>query len=196
MPRAPFGLGGRLLATEKAEYDALLLAVAQQDRDAFRTLYDMASPKLYATILRIVRNRAAADEVLQDVFLRIWQKADSFAPDAGPARAWMNSIARNRAIDLLRQKSFALVQGNDDDVALYERVAEDRDREADMINNASLRRCLGTIEEPARRCILLAYYEGYSREELAQHYDRPVNTIKTWLHRSVATLRTCLDNPS
>ncbi len=183
-----------MLATEKVEYDDLLLAVAQRDRGAFRTLYDLASPKLYGTILRIVRNRPAADEVLQDVFLRIWQKAGSFAPETGSARAWMNSIARNRAIDLLRQKSFVLADGGDD--ALYERVAEDRDREADMINNASLRRCLGAIEEPARRCVLLAYYEGYSREELAKVYDRPVNTIKTWLHRSLTTLRTCLDASS
>ncbi len=186
-----------MLATEKAEYEDLLLAVAQRDRNAFRTLYDTASPKLYATILRIVRSRPAADEVLQDVFLRIWQKADSFAPEAGPARAWMNSIARNRAIDVLRQKSFTLVDGGaDNDVALYERVAEDRDREADMINNASLRRCLATIDEPARRCVLLAYYEGYSREELAQRFNRPVNTIKTWLHRSLTSLRTCLDDAS
>ena len=190
-------MGGLLLASEKAEYENLLGAVARQDRNAFRALYDTASPKLYATILRIVRNRSSADEILQDVFLRIWQKADSFAPDAGPARAWMNSIARNRAIDVLRQKSFVLADnGGENEVALYERIAEDRDREADVVDNASLRRCLATIEEPARSCILLAYYEGYSREELAQRYDRPVNTIKTWLHRSVAALRTCLDGAS
>ena len=182
-----------MLATGKAEYEDLLLAVARRNRAAFRELYDKAAPKLYATVLRIVRNRPAADEVLQDVFLRIWQKAESFAPEAGPARAWMTSIARNRAIDVLRQKSFVALAGSDDGVDAYERVAEDRDREADMVNNASLRRCLGTIEEPARRCVLLAYYEGYSREELATRYDRPVNTIKTWLHRSLATLRECLD---
>ncbi len=183
-------------APDRAEYEDLLLAVARQDRNAFRALYDIASPKLYATILRIVRNRPAADEVLQDVFLRVWQKAGSFTPEAGPARAWLNSIARNRAIDVLRQKTFVLAdgRGGDNDVALYERIAEDRDREADMIDNASLRHCLGTLEEPARHCVLLAYYEGYSREELAQRYDRPVNTIKTWLHRSLVSLRACLDD--
>ena len=62
-----------------------------------------------------------------------------------------------------------------------------------MIDNASLRHCLGTIDSQARDCVLLAYYEGYSREELARRYDRPVNTIKTWLHRNLATLRACLD---
>jgi RNA polymerase sigma factor (sigma-70 family) len=184
--------GGLLLATEPGDYEGLLIAVAQRDRSAFRTLYDLASPKLYATILRIVRSKPAAEEVLQDVFLRIWQKAESFSPDAGPARAWMNSIARNRAIDVVRQKSFVALSGSEDGGDVYERIAEERDREADMINNASLRHCLDTIDEQARVCVLLAYYEGYSREELAQRYERPVNTIKTWLHRSLATLRVCL----
>ena len=107
----------------------------------------------------------------------------------------MNSIARNRAIDVLRQKTaIAGVEPRRRRVTdWFERIAEDRDREADMIDNASLRRCLGTIDAQARDCVLLAYYEGFSREELAQRYARPVNTIKTWLHRSLATLRACLD---
>ena len=186
-------LGGHLLATDKAELDNLLVAVAARDREAFRRLYDLTSPKLLATVLRIVRIRSAAEEVLQDVYLRIWQNAESYSPQTAPARAWMNSIARNRAIDVIRQKSFASVSGADNDVDWYERIAEDRDREADMVNNASLRHCLQTIDAQARDCVLLAYYQGYSREELAARYGRPVNTIKTWLHRSLASLRACLD---
>ena len=185
--------GGRGRATEQAELDTLLVAVARHDRDAFRQLYDRTAPKLLATILRIVRIRSAAEEVLQDVYLRIWQNAESYAPQTAPAKAWMSSIARNRAIDVLRQKGFTSVSGAKDEVDWYERIAEDRDREADMINNASLRHCLQTIEPQARDCVLLAYYEGYSREELATRYGRPVNTIKTWLHRSLSSLRTCLD---
>jgi RNA polymerase, sigma subunit, ECF family len=188
--------GGLLLATEKAELDRLLTLVARRDRDAFRRLYDATSPKLFATILRIVRHKPSAEEVLQDVFLRIWQNADSFSPKTAPAQAWLNSIARNRAIDVLRQKGFATVSTGADETDWYERIAEDRDREAEMINVASLRRCLGQIDDQARSCVLLAYYEGLSREELAQRYDRPVNTIKTWLHRSLASLRACLDGES
>ena len=180
-------------ATDTSEFDDLLAAVARKDREAFRTLYDMAAPKLFATILRIVKIRAAAEEVLQDVFLRIWQNAGTFSPQTAPARAWMNSIARNRAIDVVRQKGFTSINGGDADTDWYERIAEDRDREADVINNASLRHCLQTIEPQARDCVLLAYYEGYSREELALRYGRPVNTIKTWLHRSLSSLRACLD---
>ncbi len=182
-----------MLATDKAVLDSLLISVAGRDREAFRRLYDLTSPKLFATILRIVRQKPAAEEILQDVFLRIWQNAGSFSPQTAPARAWMNSIARNRAIDVLRQRTFTTVANAADEIDWYERIAEDRDREADMINNASLRHCLEQIDDQARACVLLAYYEGLSREELAQRYDRPVNTIKTWLHRSLATLRACLD---
>ena len=185
-----------MLAIDKAELEDLLASVAGRDRTAFRRLYDLTSPKLFATVLRIVKSTSAAEEVLQDVYLRIWQNAGSYVPSAGPPRAWLNSIARNRAIDVLRQKSFASATSAEDGSDWYERVSEGRDREADMVNNASLRRCLAAIDEQARTCILLAYYEGYTREELARRYDRPVNTIKTWLHRNLISLRNCLDGSS
>lgn len=183
-------------ATEDAALKSLLLAVAARDREAFRKLYEASSPKLFGTVLRIVRSRAIAEDVLQDVFLRIWQNASSYVPETAPAGVWMNSIARNRSIDVLRQRSFVQVSAVSDTADWFERVAEDRDREGDMIDNASLRRCLEGIEPQARSCVLLAYYEGFSREELAQRFGRPVNTIKTWLHRSLGTLRACLDGPS
>lgn len=185
-----------MLATDKVELDRLLVATGSHDRNAFRRLYDLSSPKLFGTILRIIRNRAAAEEVLQDVYLRIWQNAGSFSPQTAPANAWMNSIARNRAIDVLRQKGFATVTSVADEGNWVERIAEERDREGEMIDNASLRRCLEEIDTQARDCVLLAYYEGFSREELAHRFSRPVNTIKTWLHRSLAALRTCIDGAS
>ena len=182
-----------MFATEKVDLEQLLLAVAERDALAFRRLYDLTAPKLLGVIFRIVRSKPAAEEVLQDVFLRVWQNAGSYSPETAPARAWMNTIARNRAIDVLRQKGFATVSDANGDVDWYEKVAEDRDREMDMLNAATLRHCLGDLDPQARRCVLLAYYEGFSREELAQRFDRPVNTIKTWLHRSLALLRTCID---
>lgn len=180
-------------APNDADLRALLLAVAAKDRLAFRHLYDASSPKLFGTALRILKSRPAAEEVLQDVFLRIWQNASSYAPETAPALVWMNSITRNRSIDVLRQRQFLQVSTKNDETDWFEKIAEDRDREGDMIDNASLRRCLETIEPQARSCVLLAYYEGFSRDELAERFGRPVNTIKTWLHRSLGTLRACLD---
>ena len=182
-----------MLATKTTDLEQLLVAVASKDEIAFRQLYDLAAPKLLGVVLRMIRNRPAAEDVLQDVFVRIWQNASAFSPEAGPARAWMNSIARNRAIDVLRQKSFALVSDAQSEVDWYERIPEDRDRENDMIGAASLRHCLGALDAQARTCVLLAYYEGLSREEIAQRFERPVNTVKTWLHRSLAVLRNCLN---
>lgn len=180
-------------AHDDADLRDLLVAVAARDRAAFHQLYLAAAPKLFGTILRIVRNRAAAEEVLQDVFLRIWENAGRYAPDRSPPNVWMSSIARNRSIDILRQRGTIPLSGADNEVDWLERVAEDRDRERDMVDNASLRECLASLEAEACTCVLLAYYEGFSREELARRFGRPVNTIKTWLHRSLGTLRNCLD---
>ena len=182
-----------MLATDTADLEQLLVAVAGKDAAAFRQLYDVAAPKLLGVVLRIIKNRSAAEDVLQDVFVRIWQNAPSFSPETGSARAWMSSIARNRAIDVLRQKSFTLVSDACSDIDWYERIAEDRDREKDMIGVSALRHCLGNLDVQTRTCVLLAYYEGFSREEIAERFNRPVNTIKTWLHRSLNTLRHCLD---
>ena len=179
-----------MLATDTADLDRLLLAVAARDAVAFRRLYDLTAAKLLGVVLRIMKSRSIAEEVLQDVFLRIWLNADRFSPETAPAQVWLNAVARNRAIDVLRQKGpTAAVQA--EDVAWYERISEDR--EGALVDIASLRRCLGQLDAQMRGCVLLAYYEGFSREELAQRYNRPVNTIKTWLHRSLAVLRDCLD---
>jgi RNA polymerase sigma-70 factor (ECF subfamily) len=182
-----------LQSFDKAGLADLIAAVGGGDRAAFRALYDRTSAKLFGIILRIIRNRAAAEDVLQDVYLRIWRSAASYAPEAGPPLAWLNSIARNRTIDLLRQKSFATPPVEDDGVDWYEKIAAPRDAEADFLDIASLRHCLGGIEEPQRSCVLLAYYEGYSRDELADRFGKPVNTIKTWLHRSLVSLKSCLE---
>jgi RNA polymerase sigma factor (sigma-70 family) len=185
--------GALLSATDNAELITLISAVARRDRAAFKRLYERVAPKLFAILLRMLRNRAIAEEVLQDAFLRVWQNADSFSSEAGPAMPWLISIARNRAIDVLRSKNPAEPVAQSDDADPFANFPAPGDREAEMMNIAALRHCLGTIEEPVRSCVLLAYYEGYSREELARRFDRPVNTIKTWLHRALAALKSCLD---
>jgi len=171
---------------------ALLSAIAARDRAAFRRLYDRVGPKLFAVIRRISRDRAGSEEILQDVFLRVWNNAASFSPDAGSAMAWLVTIARNRAIDVLRQKP-PLAATSGDKPHPYDSIADPIDSEARLNEAAALRNCLGAIEEPTRSCILLAYYEGFSRDELAARYATPVNTIKSWLHRGLASLRNCLE---
>lgn len=185
-----------LTSKDNSEFAALLEAVGRKDRAAFKALYDRAAPKLFAIALRILRERGPAEDALQEIFLRIWQNAASFSPDSGSALGWLIAIARNRSIDLLRSRRAAPLAAMGDTTELWEGIAATDGGEAERLNLVTLRRCLGAIEEPARSCVLLAYYEGYSREELSQRFDKPVNTIKTWLFRSLSLLKSCLESAS
>ncbi|BAQ45070.1 MULTISPECIES: sigma-70 family RNA polymerase sigma factor [Methylobacterium] len=179
---------------EAAVLADLIALVATGRQDALRALYDRTAPKLFGLILRIVRDRGAAEDVLQDAYLRVWQGAAGYAPEAGRPMAWLAAIARHRAIDLVRRRGeVTMPAGEDDEEDWLARIADPRDSEAEFLDRDALLACLGRLEPAQRDCIVLAYCEGLSREELAARYDRPVNTVKTWLHRGLASLRGCLD---
>lgn len=171
----------------------LLAATARGDRAAFRRLYDAVAPKLLGVTLRITRSRAEAEEVLQDAFIRVWNNAGSFAPAAGSPMAWMITIARNRAIDIMRVKTPATIASDEGETTWIERVPDPSDTGAALANRDALNRCLATVDAQTREMIVRAYCNGDSREELAARYGKPVNTIKTLLHRGLASLKTCLD---
>ncbi len=171
----------------------ILQQIANSDKAAFKRLYDLTSAKLLGVILRIIKDRIAAEDVLQDVYLRIWRNAARYSPEAGSANGWVVTIARNRAIDLVRRKSEQTMPENEDGEDWFAKLAEGRDREGEIMDASSLRYCLGQMDAEKRACVLDAYYEGLSREELAERYRQPVNTIKTWLHRAIAALRACME---
>ena len=172
---------------------ARLTAIAGGDQAALKALYDETGAKLFGLVLRILRNREAAEDVLQDVYLRIWQNAGAYVPTAGRPITWMCAIARNRAIDVVRARKETtltdLVEGED----WMNQVPDPHDGESDILDRGALALCLGRVDAMHRQCLVLAYCEGFSREELAARFERPVNTIKTWLHRGLANLRACLD---
>lgn len=175
-----------------ADLVCLLAATARRDRAAFARLYGLTAPKLLGIALRILRDRAIAEDVVQDAFVKVWQSAGTYSAEAGRPMTWLITIARNRAIDLVRARRIGPAQVADEGGDWLAGVAEERDREAEFIDADRLTVCLGELDETHRRCFVDAYLSGYSREELAVRYDRPVNTIKTWLHRSANALRTCL----
>jgi RNA polymerase sigma factor (sigma-70 family) len=181
-----------LARLDNSELVTFLVATARGDRAAFAELYQRTAPKLFAILLRILPSKSVAEEALQDVFLKIWQNAGSFSPEAGPAMGWLVSITRNRAIDIVRAKNPAK-PAETENTDFLANIADLSGGEEQMMELAALRHCLGTLEESARNCILLAYYDGYSREELASRFGRPVGTIKTWLHRSLVLLKSCLE---
>lgn len=181
-----------------ADYDALqelLAEVGRGDAAALGRLYDLTSAKLFGVILRIQRDRSLAEDVLHDVYLRIWQGAGGYSPEIGAPLPWLCTIARNRAIDGVRRMGKVEVQGpvRDDGDDWVARLMDPHDAAAAFLDRDALVTCLERLEPTHRDCVLLAYYEGRSREELAQRYDRPVNSIKTWLHRALAALKTCLE---
>ena len=165
----------------------LLVRVAAGDQTAFQHVYDRTSAKLYGVILRIVKGRELADEVLQDSYLRIWQNASKYAPTSGRPMTWMIAIARYAAIDVIRKRVH--------ESAYSEIELPDRsdDPERQVIVQDELGRCLGRLAPPQLECVVLAYCNGYSREELARHFSAQVPTIKTWLHRALSALRHCLE---
>lgn len=172
----------------------LLAAVAAADRDAFRALYDRAAPKLFGIALRICKDRELAEDALQDAFVEIWRRAGRFDPARGGADAWMAVIARNRAIDALRRRGAqpggAAGPETDERLLALADPASPADGGAEYL---ALVQCLGRLEDREREAVLLAYYAGATRDELAGRYDAPVPTVKTWLRRALAALRACLD---
>lgn len=175
-----------------AELVQWLDAVAKGDRAAFEHLYVATRAKLYGVVLRILRRHDLADEVIQEVYLKIWSGAGKFNPGLASPITWMATIARNRAIDLVRKRAEVSI----------EEEPEAMDVAADLPNplarrelTEEVRRLMGCIErlEPERQSlVLLAYRNGWSREQLAAKLGKPVNTIKTWLRRSLLEIRECL----
>jgi RNA polymerase sigma-70 factor, ECF subfamily len=176
----------------QAEFVWLLAAVAKGDRSAFERLYDATSAKLYGVLLRILGRAALADEVLKETYLRVWNMAAKFDPTTASPITWMVAIARNRAIDIARKSGNALLADETPD-ALTAAEAPAPLARRDMTEDLKkLLACLGKLDPEKQRIVLLAYYSGWSREQLAEKLDIPLNTVKTWLRRSLLEIHACM----
>lgn len=191
----PDAAGPTVRAGEPApgQIERLIAAVSRQDPAAFRELYDLTSSRLLGVILRICRDRDVAEDVLQEVYLLVWRRSELYDAAGGAGMAWLTIVARRRALDMVRAlgRHARRVEVVDDDV-----LANFPDMIAAPGQSDDLRRllsCMSHLDETHRRAILLAYYEGWSREELSVHFGRPEGTIKTWLRRSLIALRACMD---
>ena len=169
----------------------LLARCAVADQAALQRLYQLASPILFACLTRILRRKALAEEALQDVFVSIWQRAAQFQASRGRPMAWMVSIARYRAIDLLRHERLAPVPVPD----LPER-SDPVEASADEWVPAPglLERCLGLLTEQQRHCLQLAFVGGSSHEDIARLTGNPLGTVKSWIRRGLQSLRQCLES--
>jgi len=180
------------IAANRSQLAAALARVAAGDRAALRIVYQDTSAKLFGVCLRILNDRGEAEDVLQDVYVTVWRKAGSFDPARASPITWLVAIARNRAIDLLRRKTEVSIEEEPEAMEIAAETPNPLARREMTEELKRLLACLGQLEEDRRRMVLLAYYSGQSREQLAAQFDAPANTIKTWLRRSLLQIRECL----
>lgn len=180
-----------LLAVRAAEDDRELIARLQKrDPQALGDVYDRYGRIVYSLILRVVRDAATAEDLVQETFLRVWNRAQAFDAGKGSLGAWLLAVARNRAIDYLRsaggRERNALEFSETEHPALY------RDMERDLLLSDKARRvkaALAKLSERQREVIELAYFEGLSQSEMAERMGQPLGTVKTWVRAALKTLR-------
>ena len=174
---------------------ALLGQCALKNQRAFAELYGLTSPKLYGVALRILRRQDWAEEVLQECYVSIWNHAGNYAVQKSAPLTWMTSIVRNRCLDWLRRPRQEAT-GDEYDIAV-EAWQDDAPGPMEQMlaasDAAALARCLQQLESKQRQSIMLAFFNGLSHSELATHMRQPLGTVKTWVRRGLAKLRSCLE---
>ena len=191
--------------TERSQALGQLLARAGLgDRVAFATLYEDTSAHLLGVVLRIQRDRAQAEDILQEVYVNVWRAAQSFDAAQSQPLTWLTSIARNRAIDSLRRKQTQpqlktnITQRSDDEETdVYDTVASEAPGPLDLLSRASdareLSHCMQALSAQQRQSVALAFFDGLSHAEVAEHMRQPLGTVKSWVRRALMSLKDCLD---
>ena len=180
------------VSSASRELVALLGAVSGGDRDAFSELYRRTSAKLYAICLRLIGNEAEAQDVLQEVYVLVWRKAERFNSAKAGAVTWLATLARNKAIDRLRRRAII-----GDRLEAAADVEDDSPSAFDVVGNAQdaarLGHCLDELDERARAMIRAAFLDGATYPELAEREQVPLGTMKSWIRRGLQRLRGCLE---
>ena len=164
----------------------LISALRERDEKAYGYLYDNYSGALYSIILQIVQNSELASDILQEVFINIWRKIESYDPSRGRLFTWMLNITRNASIDTLRSKGYQNSQKNQ---GLSENVNRGSQVTQTNIDNIGLNKILAKLKPEHRVLIELAYFKGYTHEEIAQIEDIPLGTVKTRIRNALLQLR-------
>lgn len=179
--------------TAREDIGALILRVALRDRSAFDKLYAATSAKLFGTCLRVLNNRAEAEDALQEVFVKIWLKADRFAVTGQSAMTWLIAVARHHAIDRLRARREALGGMDDTALAVKDPSPDPEAQSASAGENRQLDGCLSELEADKANALRAAYMQGDSYADLAVRYAVPINTMRSWLRRGLMRLKECLE---
>lgn len=193
-------MGGALFMTEHSQdfdYQAALAACASKERHGLHALYEQEGGRLLGVVMRIVRDHALAEDIVHDALINIWLRADSFDPARGSARGWIYTVARNLALNTVRNRGreLGLDQGGVEalDARLsYEHWQQNRAESSWADHGQRVEHCLDQLEPERRSCILHAYIDGCTHHEIAERMDAPLGTVKAWIRRSLLALRECM----
>jgi RNA polymerase sigma factor (sigma-70 family) len=181
-------------ATTSDILSPIMARIAAGEREALRQLYEATSAKLFGVCLRILSDREESEDVLQDVYVTIWRRADRFDGARASVMTWVSTIARNRAIDRLRARGPMAYAEQVDDLEIADgSVAADVLLEAADDSNR-LKNCLGELDDRTETVIRTAFFEGVTYEALAHRMDAPLGTVKSWIRRGLAKLKGCLQS--
>lgn len=176
---------------DEPDLDRLLTAIAVGDRQALKSLYGAIAPRLFAILVRMVRRREVAEDLLQDTFVTIWKKAHQFDSRRGNARAWLFSMTRRKAIDRLRVANRESL-GLEGDVASFDSTDELWAPGLDSETQITLGRAIDALRPEVSRAMKLCYYHGLTHEELADELKVPLGTAKSWIKRGLAQMKLCM----
>ena len=183
---------------DAAALQALLSRVALGDRKAFRALYDATAASLFGVAVRILNRRDRAEDVIQDAFVSVWQRATSYSATASQPMTWLTAIVRNRALDVLRSEGLRATETlHDEETGETGEPPDERPDPLGLLEQAAdalaIRDCMNEIQRRQRQCLALAYYHGLSHAEVAERLSAPVGSVKAWIRRGLDRLKRCLD---
>lgn len=176
----------------------LIQRVALQDGQALRRLYEATSGRLLAIAHRLLDDRGAAEDVLQEVYMGLWHRGASIPQPCRQPLAWLTTLVRNRAIDVVRRRrpeqplQWVDADGEEREIDLADETAAPPEQIEHAQEDARLAECVQRIAEEPRQALLLAYYEGLTHQEVAARLSRPLGTVKAWVRRSLLSLQSCL----
>jgi RNA polymerase sigma-70 factor (ECF subfamily) len=186
----------RLTADEEREW---MVQVQNGDKRALRKLYDRFSKILFGMIYKILRNKEESEDLLQEIFVKIWNKADQFDPSRGSAYSFIATLARNRAIDRTRSRAFKNRRKddyviNDDEYSFNLSTENPNPEEKIEITERAVgvRKALAKLNEKERQVLYISYFEGLSQTEIADKIDIPLGTVKYRMRQGMIKLREML----
>lgn len=182
------------------DYESTLHHCAEGNRRALMQLYEQEAARMLTVVMRILKNRALSEDVVHDAFIKIWQNANSYQKELGSARGWVYTLTRNLALNALKysqrqvlaEPDFLLDLCDSEVLASAEQQDDLTELAEDPLAQASLHICLEQLAAEPKLCVLHAYVDGYTQDEIAKLLGKPLGTVKSWIKRSLSTLKECL----